>query len=166
MSIKETDSIRVHIGRSQPSVAKAIRRKKAEKDSDGARVIWETDQNKQNRIRKRIEDYLKEVDIVATEYYPEELKKELQEIKRMPSEKAKEEIKKYNKIIIPKEGEREINFDNLEDVTDYIIYGPKGEERLKFWNLFNKAYPKSMYHLFSVDGEKKTNLEKIINKQR
>ncbi|MCJ7804351.1 hypothetical protein MUP35_01265 [Patescibacteria group bacterium] len=166
MSLKETDLGHVSIDRSSRSIAKAVRRKKAEKDFDGAKIIWENDQNKPNRIRRRIEDYFKKIDIVVGEYHSEELQEELKEIKGMSLEKAKEEIKKYNKIIIPKEGEKELNFDNLEDVSNYIIYGQKGKERINFFNLLSKVHPKSMFYLFSVDGKGKTNLEKTISKRK
>lgn len=164
--MKETDLRHVRIERPQQSIGKAIREKKSKRDFDGAEKMWKNDQNKPNRIRKRINNYFEKMDMVVSEYHSEELQEELKKIKGMSLEKAKEEIKKYNKVIIPNEGEKEFDFNNLEDVSNYIIYGSKGKERIKFLTLFSKAYRESMFYLFSVDGEKKTNLEKIINRRK
>ena len=163
---KEIDLSRVEIGSPQDSIAKAIREKKRKKDFDGAEKLWKNDQNKPNRIRKRIKDYFEKIDTAIKEFYPKEIQEEFKKIELISSEEAKEEIKKYNKIIIPTKGKKELNFNNLEDVNEYIMYGQKGEERIKFLFLFSKAYPESINHLFSVNGEGKTNLDKIINKRR
>lgn len=163
---KEIDLNRVEISPTQSSIAKAIRRKKSEGDQKGAKELWESDQNKPNRVGKRIRNYFERIEEAIKEFYPEELRKEFKEMEKMSSKEAKEKIKNYNEIIIPTKGKKELNFNNLEDVGEYIMYGQKGEERIKFLILFSKAYPESMSYLFNVDGEGKTNIDKIINKSK
>jgi len=167
MNLKEADYLRrVRVSHVQRSIAKAVRKEKAKGNFNEAKIIWENDQNKPNRVKRRIKNYLGKIDTAASLFYPRELREEFEKTKRMSLNQAKEEIKKYNKIIIPKEGEKELDFDNLEDVSNYIIYGPKGKERINFFILFSKVHPKSMFYLLSVDGKGKTNLEKIINKRK
>ncbi len=167
MNLKESDLIKhPKIGRPPRSIARGVRRRKAEGKIDEAKKLWEDDRNKPNHIRERVEKYLEKVGDAAELFYPKEFQKEFKKLKRMSPEQAKEKLKKYNKIIIPKEGEKELNFGNLEDVDTYITHGPKGKERLEFWTLFSKAYPKLMFYLFSVNGKGKTHIEKITTMLR
>jgi len=161
MSLKETDLNHIKLSRTSRSIAKAVRRKKAEKDFSRAEEMWKKDQNKPNHIRGRIKGHLEKVYIVAEKFHPKEFQEELKKLEQMSPEQAKKELKNYNKIIIPKEGEKELDFNKIEDVETYITHGPKGRERLEWIVLFSGAYPKLMSYLFSVNGQGKTNLEKL-----